>query len=61
MREYKVYCLDHGGQNVEARSITASTDKEAVRQTRSLRGLRQCEIWRGNHLVAKITDFALVS
>jgi hypothetical protein len=59
--EYKVYCLDHEGGNVEAQSITASTDEEAVRQATALKGLRQCEVWRGHHLVAKITDFEHVS
>jgi hypothetical protein len=55
--EYKLYCLDHEGRNVEAKSITASTDEEAVRQATALEGLRQCEIWRGHHLVAKVTEF----
>ena len=61
MREYKVYCLDYEGRNVEAQAITASTDEEAIREARALQGLRQCEIWRGRHLVAKITNFDLVS
>ena len=61
MKEYKVYCLDHDGRNVEAQSIMASSDGEAVRQAKAMRGLLQCEIWRGHHLVAKITDFEHVS
>jgi hypothetical protein len=61
MREYNVYCLDHEGKNVEAQRITASNDQEAVRQARSLKGLRQCEIWWGHYLVAKVTDFDLVT
>lgn len=61
MREYSIYCLDHDSTNVEARSIVAASDEEAARQARALHGLRQCEVWRGHHLVAKITDFELVS
>jgi hypothetical protein len=61
MREYKVYCLDDEGANVEAKTITATTDEDAVRQAKSLEGLSQCEVWRGHHLVAKITDFELAS
>ncbi len=57
MREYNVYCLDHEGKNVDAQMITAATDEEAVRQARSLKGLRLCEIWLGHHLLAKITEF----
>jgi hypothetical protein len=57
MKEYKIYCLDHEARNVEAQTITASTDEEAVRQAKALKGLRQCEVWAGHHLVAKITDF----
>jgi hypothetical protein len=57
MPKYRVYCLDLDGKNVEAQSITAATDEEAVRQARALKGLRQCEVWRGNHLVASVKDF----
>jgi hypothetical protein len=57
MVEYRVYCLSSGGLNVEAKSITASSDEEAIQQVRALDGLRQCEIWRGKHQVATVTDF----
>ncbi len=61
MSEYRVYCLDQQGKSVEVQEIAASTDEEAIRQARALKGLRQCEVWRGHNLVAKITDFSLVS
>jgi hypothetical protein len=61
VKEYKIYCLDHDGRNVEAKSITASSDEEAIRQAKAIPGLRQCEVWRGQHLVARITDFEHVS
>ena len=61
MPDYRVYCLDHQGKSVEVHEIIASTDQEAVRQARALKGLRQCEVWRGQNLVAKITDFSPAS
>jgi len=61
MKEYNVYCLDYDGRNVEARSIAAASDKEAIRQARALKGLRQCEVWRGHHLMARIIEFDHVS
>jgi len=61
MPDYRVYCLDREGRSVEVQDITASTDEEAIRQARALRGLRQCEVWRGHHLVAKISDFSAVA
>jgi hypothetical protein len=38
----------------------APSDEEAVRQAAALKELRQCEVWRGHHLVAKITEFEQV-
>jgi hypothetical protein len=61
MQEYKLYCLDHEGRNVEVEAIMAASDEEAVRQATALSGLRKCEVWRGHHLVARITDFERVS
>jgi hypothetical protein len=61
MPDYRIYCLDHQGKSVEVHEITASTDEEAIGQARALKGLRQCEVWRGHNLVAKITDFSSVA
>src|SRR3569833_4020355 len=58
MLSYRVYCLDVHGRGVEAKEIEAPSDEEAVRKAQSLTGLRQCEVWRGHDLVAKITDFS---
>jgi len=57
MREYSVYCLDREGKNVDAQTIMAASDEEAVKQARLLKGLRLCEIWQGHRLIAKITEF----
>ena len=57
MREYRLYCLDDEGKSVEARSLAAPSDEEAIRRAAALPGLRQCEVWRGNRLIAKVTDF----
>jgi hypothetical protein len=59
MQEYRVYCLDREGRSVEAKEIEAVSDEEAVRKARSLTGLNLCEVWRGHHLVAKITVFSV--
>jgi hypothetical protein len=53
--EYHLYCLDHGGKSVEAQLITAESDEDAVAQARALKGLRQCEVWRDNRLIAQVT------
>lgn len=60
MSEYKLYCLDHEGRNVEVEAVMATSDEEAILKARTMAGLRQCEVWRGHHLVAKITEFARV-
>jgi hypothetical protein len=57
VKEYKLYCLDHDGRNVEAQSIMASSDEEAVRRASAMQGLRQCEIWQGHRFIATITEF----
>lgn len=61
MLEYRVYCLDLNGMSVEVQALSASTDEDALRQASALPGLRQCEVWRGNRLVGKLTDFVAVN
>jgi len=57
MSEYRVYCLDLEGRSVDVQLINARDDVEAVEQARALEGLRRCELWQRNRLVAKITEF----
>ena len=57
MAQYRLYCLDAEGMSVAAEWIEAGTDGEAIDQARLLQGLRQCEVWLGNRLVATLTDF----
>ena len=57
MSEYRVYCLDLEGRSVDVQVIDARDDVEAVEQARALEGLRQCEVWQRNRLIAKITEF----
>jgi hypothetical protein len=59
MQDYRLYCLDLEGRSVEAKEIEAGSDEDAIRQAQSLPGLRQCEVWRGHHLVARVTEFSL--
>ena len=55
--EYRIYCLDHFGVDVDVRPIVASNDEDAIEQARALKGLRQCEVWRGKRLIATVTEF----
>jgi hypothetical protein len=43
--------------SVAAEWIEAAGDSEAVEQAKALQGLRQCEVWQGNRLVATLTEF----
>ena len=60
MPDYHLYCLDHDGRDVETEMIQAPSDEEAVMKAQALKGLLQCEVWRNNRLVARITDFPTV-
>lgn len=60
MPDYRVYCLGHEGMSVEAEEIEARSDEEAILRAEGLKGFSQCEIWRGHHLVAKVTAFSAV-
>lgn len=57
MAKYRLYCLNADGMSVAAEWIEAASDGEAVQQARALQGLRQCEVWQGNRLVAALTEF----
>jgi hypothetical protein len=61
MQNYRVFCLDLHGRSVEAKELKASSDEEAIRKAKVLPGLRQCEIWQAQRLVAKITEFSTAS
>ena len=57
MAEYRICCLEADGMKVAADWIEAAGDDEAIQQARALQGLRQCEVWQGNRLVATLTEF----
>ena len=57
MAEYRLYCLDKDGKDVDAHFITAANDEDAIGQAKALEGLRQCEVWRVNRLIATVTRF----
>jgi hypothetical protein len=59
MQEYRVFCLDLLGRSVEAKEFKAPSDEEAMLKARAFTGLRQCEVWHGHRLVAKITEFSI--
>ena len=57
MTAYRVYCLDFEGRSVGVQPLSASSDEEAVRQASAMTGLQQCEVWRGDRLITRITEF----
>lgn len=58
MAEYKIYSLDAEGKIVTVQELEAWTDDEAILKARTMQGLRKCEVWQGNRLVAAVSDFA---
>jgi hypothetical protein len=58
VKKYKLYCLDHAGRSVEVQDIVAASDEQAIVKAQAVPGLRKCEVWRDNHLIAKVTQFA---
>ena len=57
MSDYRLYCVDGGGNIGFADWIQASTDEEAISKAREMRAdAQKCEVWLGNQLVAKINS-----
>ena len=57
MSDYRLYCVDGGGNIGFADWIQASTDEEAISKAREmLADAQKCEVWLGNQLVAKINS-----
>ena len=55
MPEYRLYCLDGGGQIGFADWIEANDDGDAITEARQLKqNGRKCEVWRGTKLVATL-------
>jgi hypothetical protein len=52
--DYKLYCLDGDGKITRSDWIDAQSDDEAVEIARAMNKSVDCEIWRGNRLVARV-------
>jgi hypothetical protein len=55
MPEYRLYCLDGGGQIGFADWIEADGDEDAIAQARRLkRNGQKCEVWQRARLIAAL-------
>lgn len=55
MPEYRLYCLDGGGQIGFADWIEADSDGDAIAQARRLKHHGQkCEVWQQGRLIATL-------
>jgi hypothetical protein len=61
MHQYRIYCLGDGGRFRSVKEVEAASDAEAVACARSLKHPGECEIWRGNHLVARVPAYGAKS
>jgi hypothetical protein len=52
--EYRLYCLNDEGKIARADWIDAQNDVEAITIARSMRKSVDCEIWKGDRLVAVV-------
>ena len=56
MADYRLYCLDGDGRISLAEWIQADSDEQAIAKARDMKlDPVDCEIWRKDRLVAKIT------
>lgn len=54
MHQYRIYCLGEGGGFRKVKEIEATGDAEAVGVARSLKHPGECEVWRGDRLIARV-------
>jgi hypothetical protein len=60
MPEYRVYCLDGGGQIGFADWIEAIDDSDALAKAKRLkRNGQKCEVWRQSNLIATLNGHDL--
>jgi hypothetical protein len=60
MPEYRLYCLDGGGQIGFADWIEANDDGDAIAKAQRLKhNCQQLEVWRGTNLVAALDSHDL--
>lgn len=52
--DYKLYCLGGDGKITAADWIDAESDEKAIAIARAMEKSVDCEIWKGNRLVARV-------
>jgi hypothetical protein len=52
--DYKLYCLAADGKITRSDWIDAQSDEEGVAIARAINKSVDCEIWKGNRLVARV-------
>jgi len=52
--DYKLYCLGDDGKIIAADWIDADNDEDAIAIARAMEKDLDCEIWKGNRLVARV-------
>ena len=53
--DYKLYCLGNDGKITRADWIDAESDEKAIAIARAMEKSVDCEIWKGNRLVARVS------
>jgi hypothetical protein len=52
--DYKLYCLGGDGKITRSEWIDAQNDQDAIAIARAMGKSVDCEIWKGNRLVARV-------
>jgi hypothetical protein len=53
--DYKLYCLGNNGKITRSDWIDADSDGKAIAIARAMEKSVDCEIWKGNRLVARVS------
>jgi len=55
MVEYRLYCLNGVNKITSAEWLEAKSDADAIIVARSLKKPSECELWRGDHRICRIS------
>ncbi len=61
MPDYRLYCLGAGGKIAKAEWIEAKSDDEAIVLVRVKKMPFDCELWRGDQMIERISAFTPTS
>ena len=54
MANYRIYCLDGANKVASAEWIEADTDEGAIATAKDTHDGKQCELWQGRRLIARL-------